>query len=214
MKGDTREQGWIVLGGGGHARVVLDLLTVLGADVLGYTDPSGASALGEVPCLGGDDALDAYAPDRVLLANGLGSVGEPAARAALYARFTAGGYTFPPLVHPGAVVSASAALGAGTQVMAGAVLQAGVRTGANVLVNTRASVDHGCVLGDHVHVAPGVTLSGDVRVGARTHLGTGAVVVQGVAIGAGCLVAAGAVVVRDLPDGAAVVGVPARPFSR
>ena len=201
---------WIVLGGGGHAKVVIDTLLTSHQDILGFTSPTEevAMVLG-VERVGDDDALGRYAAGEVALANGLGSVGSSDRRRDLFLHFSAQSHSFPPVVHPSAVVASSVSLGSGVQVLAGAVVQAGCRIHDNVIVNTRSSVDHDCSIGAHAHVAPGVTLSGGVTVGEGAHIGTGASVIQGVTIGARSVVGAGAVVVRDVSVGCTVVGVPA-----
>lgn len=117
------------------------------------------------------------------------------------------------LVHPGAVVSASAELGAGSVVLAGAVVNADARLGIACIVNTCASIDHDCQLGAGVHVSPGAHLGGTVTVGEATWIGIGASVRNGVRIGARAMVGGGAMVVRDVADGITVAGVPARPMS-
>lgn len=204
----------VILGAGGHARVVLSLLRALGRDVAGCIAPSSpdASWPADLPWLGDDAILARLDPAITELANGIGSTGDPARRIAAYNSACAAGFRFPVLVHPGAIVDATALPGPGTQVMAGAILQTGVRTGRNVIVNTGAVIDHDCDIGDHVHLAPGTRLSGSVTVGAGAHLGTGAVAIQNLRIGAGALVAAGAVVLEDVPPGARVAGTPARPM--
>lgn len=203
----------IVLGAGGHAKVVIEALQRSGSPLLGVVevDPArkGEHVLG-VEILGDDEVVLAYRPDQVLLANGLGSVGIPQRRREIFNRFSARGYRFASVVHPAAVVAADVEVGEGTQIMAGAIVQPGCRLGVNSIVNTRASVDHDCRIGDHAHIAPGVTLSGDVVVGETSHLGTGVTVIQGMTIGSLVLVAAGAVVVDDVVDGATVKGIPAR----
>lgn len=203
----------IILGGGGHAKVLAEALRAGGVTVLGMTDADpakrGTAVLG-VPVLGTDAELERHGPGSVLLVNGLGSVEQTAGRAALFDAFKAQGYAFATVVHPSAVIAADVKLGEGTQVMAGAIIQPGTTVGRNSIVNTGAVVDHDCAVGDHVHIAPGATLSGTVCIGNRAHVGTGATVIQGIAVGSGCLVAAGAVVVEDVPDGASVRGVPAR----
>jgi sugar O-acyltransferase (sialic acid O-acetyltransferase NeuD family) len=201
----------IVLGAGGHARVVLDLLAARGVDVVGFVaaDDQPDQVLGHAR-LGTDDVLLDYDVERVRLANGLGSTGSADGRQRLFDRWKDRGFRFEVLVHPAATVSAGASLGAGTQVMAGAVVQVGTRTGENVIVNTHASIDHDCTIESHVHVAPGATLSGDVRIGAGAHVGAGAVILQGVSVGSRAIVGAGAVVIEDVPDHATVVGVPAK----
>lgn len=181
----------IVLGAGGHAKVLIDALLASSVIIVGIVDPNpalaGTKILG-VPVLGGDDVVDEIPPSQVQLVNGLGSVGLPANRQQLFARFKEMGYSFATVVHPSAVVASDVVLGEGPQVMAGAVIQPGSKIGLNSIINTRASVDHDCIIGDHVHIAPGVTLSGGVSVGACSHIGTGATVIQGISIGNGCLV--------------------------
>ncbi|GGJ11273.1 pilus assembly protein [Alicyclobacillus cellulosilyticus] len=203
----------IVLGGGGHARVLLEALCAAGVSVLGFTvaEPdTGPSHIGGVPCLGTDEVLAHYLPSEIELVNGVGGAGDTAARIRVYKRFVDLGFQFATVIHPSAVVASSVEIGRGVQVMAGAVVQPGARIGDNAIVNTRASVDHDCDVGPHAHIAPGVTLCGGVRVGLGSHIGAGATVIQNVCIGQWCLVGAGALVLRDVPDGRKVYGVPAK----
>lgn len=197
----------ILLGGGGHGRVVRTLAEALGIRVIGVCDPTvaGAEWFG-LPVLGDDAALERYPPGAVLLLNGVGKLPGRDARGRLQARFAARGYEFPVLVHPFAWVAEDAMLAAGVQIMAGAVVQPGCRIGAGSIVNTRGAVDHGCVLGEDVHLAPGAVLCGDVRVEDGAFVGAGAVVLQGRRIGAGSVVAAGAVISRDLAAGETAYG--------
>ncbi|MCC7015876.1 MAG: acetyltransferase [Rhodospirillales bacterium] len=203
----------IVLGAGGHAKVLIAALGRLNARILGATDADAAkrseNVLG-VPVLGGDEALSHHDPAAVLLVNGLGTAGQTGARRAICERFAGLGFRFAAVVDPWALLSDPVEIGEGAQVLAGAVVQPGARLGANCIVNTRASVDHDCVIGAHAHIAPGATLSGGVRVGEGAHVGTGASVIHAVRVGAGSVVGAGAAVIADVPDGATVAGVPAR----
>ena len=205
----------VLLGGGGHAKVLLDALLLTRRHVLGFTDleTAAASAL-SVPRLGGDDAVLRFMPSDIRLVNGMGSIGSTASRRDLFERFRTLGYQFDGVVHPSAVIAPGVVLDEGVQVMAGAILQTGVHVGANAIINTAASVDHDCRIGDNVQLAPGAILCGGVRVGVGAHVGAGAVVIQGVTIGDGAIVGAGAVVVRDVPSQSTVVGVPAREIRR
>ena len=186
-----------VLGAGGHAAVVLDTLRAMGCACAGTAE------------IGDEAALLAKPADSLVLANGLGGVGDTGPRRRVFERFKARGFRFMTLVHPGAIVAPSAVLGEGAQVMAGAVVQPEARIGANAIVNTRAVVDHHCAVGAHCHIASGATLASAVTVGEGAHVGAGATVIQGIAIGAGALIGAGAAVVRDVPPGAVAMGVPA-----
>ncbi|MBI4191188.1 MAG: acetyltransferase [Betaproteobacteria bacterium] len=203
----------IVLGSGGHAKVVLDVLRLLEKNVIGLTTQDqnmfDRTLLG-YRVLGDDTALARYAPSAVRLVNAVGSVQSMDERKILFEKFKALGYGFEQVIHPMAVVARDAVLDEGVHAMAGVVIQPGSHIGDNTIINTRASVDHDCEIGRHVHIAPGCTLSANVTVGDETHVGTGATIIQGLRIGRRCLVAAGAVVCRDVDDLGWVAGVPAR----
>lgn len=201
----------IVIGGGGHARVVIDALVACGADVRGFVDldPLKEEVDG-LSRLGGDDSIyELFEPGSVYLVNGIGSLGPPGIRRSIYNRFRQKGYIFKTCIHPRAVVSPQAHLAQGVQIMAGAVVQPGATLRENTIVNTGATVDHDCRVGSHVHIAPGVTLSGDVSIGDCSHIGAGATVIQGIQIGSHSIVGAGSVVIRDVEEGDTVMGVPA-----
>jgi UDP-perosamine 4-acetyltransferase len=203
----------LLIGAGGHARVLMDALGRCGIAVAGLVDADAAkygTLVGGAPVLGDDAVLGGHPPASTVLVNAIGTVESTAVRRAVYDRLKAGGYRFLTVTHPSAVIAPDAVLEEGAQVMAGAIVQAGAVIGANSIINTGAQVDHDCRIGAHVHLAPGTTLSGAVTVGEDSHVGTSATVVQGVRIGRGCLVAAGAVVAQHVADGERVAGVPAR----
>jgi len=197
----------ILLGAGGHARVLLDALRCCGVEVLGFVGPDLSSAALDVDYLGGDESVQEFAVDEVALVNGVGNIG---ARQRLFDAFKAQGYQFAQVIHPSAIVSRGAVLGEGVQIMAGTVIQTGVSVRGNAIINTRASVDHDCFVGAHSHIAVGAILAGNVSIGKNVLVGAGSTVIQGLAIGDGSVVGAGAVVIADVAAGKTVVGVPAR----
>ncbi|SFH76277.1 UDP-perosamine 4-acetyltransferase [Selenomonas ruminantium] len=202
----------IIIGAGGHARVLYDCLCLLGVEVLGALDkcyPKG-DRTSRIPILGNDSTIHAYATDAVELVNGIGSVGDTSLRAAIYNKFKKLGYSFRTVVHPAATMARDCDLSEGVQVMAGVVVNTGVKISADSIINTGAIVDHDCFIGRHVHIAPGCTISGGVNVGDGAHLGVGATVIQGVDIGRNVLVGAGAVVLKDVLADMKVAGVPAK----
>lgn len=203
----------IVIGAGGHGRVVADALLRAGEPVAGFVDSDAAKhgrSIAGLPVLGGDDYLDTVAARGCLLANGIGSVSSTAQRRDVYQRMQVRGFRFTAVFHPAAVVARHVELDEGVQIMAGAIVQPGARIGANTIVNTGAIVDHDCRIGAHCHLAPGCVLSGAVELGDQCHVGTGACIRQGIVLGPKTLLAAGAVAVVDDAGDATLIGVPAR----
>ena len=202
----------IIIGAGGHGRVLMDILLDIGIQVIGFLD-NDATLQGKdfcgVPILGRDEEIVHYQNDKLDLVNGIGSTGVASLRRNIYEKFKAHGFHFRQVIHPSAVISRCAVLDEGVQVMAGAVINIGSRIGENTIINTRASVDHDCRIGKHVHIAPGVTLSGGVMVEAETLVGTGSCVIQGIRIGEGSLVGAGSAVIHDVSNHAMMSGTPA-----
>jgi len=207
------------LGAGGHAKVVIEILQLLGGyEIVGLLDRREAlwntQVLG-IRVLGGDGLLGQLYDQGVRHAFvGLGTVGDTEPRRRLYEEVRGRGWQLVRAIHPRAVVSPSAQIGHGATIMAGAVVNALARLGDNVIVNTGAIIEHDCVVGDHAHVATGARLAGAVVVDDGVHVGLGAAVRQGVRIGRNAVVGAGAVVIDDVPEGVTVAGVPARVLKR
>jgi len=203
----------IILGGGGHAKVLIEAIRLRSMTILGIIDADPAKIGTEVSgvrIIGNDSVISRYGPETLHLVNGIGSVHLPKTRTDVFKKFKAKGFTFATVIHPSAVVASDVVIGEGVQIMAGAVIQPGSRIGMNTIVNTRASVDHDCLIKDHVHIAPGVTLSGEVKVENGVHIGTGATIIQGVAIGKNSVIGAGSVVTGNIASDTEVAGVPAK----
>ncbi|HAZ07888.1 MAG TPA: transferase [Elusimicrobia bacterium] len=201
----------VILGGGGHARVVLEALRASKAAIaIGIVDPALKGAVEGLKVLGGDEVLKTL-PKGTLFVVGLGAVRDNKPRRVLFEKALARGLKPLSVVHPSALVSPSAVLESGCVILPRAVVNAGARVGANAIINTGAIVEHDCVVLAHAHVATGAILCGRVRVEALAHIGAGAVVRQGVTVGAAAVVGAGAVVVKDVAAASLVVGAPARP---
>lgn len=203
----------IILGAGGHAKVLIDILKSQSVNIIGITD-SDPSKVGknilDVPVIGDDAVIETYNNDSIELVNGIGMIANERKRQQIFDNFKKQGYSFASVIHHSVVLSSGVELSEGIQIMAGAIVQPGCKIGTNSIINSRACIDHDSIIDSHVHVAPGVILSGEVLIGSGTLVGSGATIIQGVKVGENAIVAAGAVVVRDVPDGATVMGVPAK----
>lgn len=210
----------IVLGGGEHARVVIEAAQTQGERwaVQGYVAPDAAGGPDGIAWLGDDGTLAtrlaALAPtDRPWLVLGFGggeTAGALAARTAATDRF--GPDTrWATVVHATAWISPTARLAAGAVVLAHAVVNTGARVGRHAIVNSAAVIEHDVRIGDGSHVAPGAVIGGGTHIGEHAFIGLGARVRDHLEIGAGAVVGMGAVVVASIAPGATVVGIPARP---
>lgn len=196
---------FIVIGAGGHSKVVIATIEAAGDIVLGLLDDNtarhGEQVLGR-PILGSitPDMIPSGAV--VVLAIGA-NLDRQRAAARLPAAFAS-------VVHPSAVVHPSVTIGEGTVIFAGAIVQPDTTIGSHVIVNTAASIDHDNRIGAFAHVAPGAHLSGTVTVGEGALIGIGSAVIPGMNIGAWATVGGGSAVVHDVPVAAVVGGAPAK----
>jgi UDP-perosamine 4-acetyltransferase len=201
----------LILGAGGHGKVILDILRAAGEHkVVGFIDAdrslAGTSVNG-VPVLGPPNLLPKL---RAKVKGAIVAIGANHTRRSYAAMVREHDMELVNAIHPSAVVSPTARLGSNVAICAGACVCVDARLGDSVIVNTAAVVDHECEVGEAVHVCPGALLAGRVRVGAEAFIGMGAKVIQCLAIGDGATVGAGTVVIEDVPAGATAVGVPAR----
>ncbi len=202
----------LVVGAGGHAKVVIDVLRSGGWQVRAVFDDNACrhgSHFHDAPIAGGTADVATYAAQHGLQYF-LVAIGANAIRLKIAAQLEAQGLQAVTAVHASAVLASSVRIEAGTVVMPGVCINADTRIGHHVIVNTRAAVDHDCVIGDGVHIGPGSILCGGVKIGAGTLVGAGSTLTPGVAVGSNVRVGAGAAVIASVIDGVTVAGVPAR----
>ena len=202
----------LIIGAGGHGKVVLDALRCQGVvRVVGFIDADPqlhGQAVDGVEVLGGPNQLMRLRQQKVR--GVIVAIGDNRVRARYAAEAEAAGFELVSAIHPRAVVAASAVVGRNVLIAAGAVVCADAKLGDSVIVNTAAVVDHECVVGDAAHIAPAAVLAGRVKIGEGAFVGMGARVLPCLTVGERAVIGAGAVVLRDVPTGRTVVGVPAR----
>lgn len=204
----------ILLGGGGHSRVLIDLIIGCSEyDIAGILDAQmekGAKVSG-IRVLGRDDMLTELFDTGVKdVCIAVGSIKDNSKRRMLYEKVKLIGFCIPALIHPKSVIAGDFQISEGVQIMAGAVIQTGSSIGENTIINTGAVIDHDNKVGRHVHICPGAVLSGGCIINDGAFIGAGATLIQGIRIGKNAIIAAGSVVINDVPDNSTVIGVPAK----
>lgn len=207
----------VVVGAGGHARVVIETLVATGLyDIVGVLDPNqelwGKHFFAGYIVLGDDHLLIDMRTQNIT--GCFIALGPNKLRASLYEQASKLGFEFINAIHPQSCISGSVQIGQGVAIMAGAVVNANTVIGNNVIINTGATIDHDCTIGNHVHIAPGCHISGYVDIGDGSMLGTGASVIDRMSIGSWSMLGAGSVVVTSIPSHIKAMGVPAKEYQR
>lgn len=200
----------LILGAGGHAKIIADILHCRAIPVLGFLDDDpalwGTRPMG-LPVLGPLDAFLDYSPTGLLL-----GIGSNHARRTIVDRL---GPAATPLwinaIHPTAAIGFNVRIGRGVVIAAQTVVGVDSTVGDHAIINTSASVDHDCRVEAWCHLAPGVHLAGGVHIGKGAFVGIGAVVLPGRRIEEWATIGGGATVVHDIPAHVTAIGTPARP---
>ena len=194
----------VILGAGGHGKVVADVAAKNGYEIVGFLDenPTIGTCCG-YPVLGGIEQIDRYRDECCFVI----AIGSNEARRTIASQYDVEWAT---LIHPAAVIGADVTIGVGTVVMATAVISPAATVGSHSIINTGAVVEHDSRVGDFVHIAPKVALGGTVFVGNGTQIGIGACVKNNTTITENVQVGAGAVVIHSIEESGTYAGVPAR----
>lgn len=199
-----------IIGEGGHSKVIRDLIELAGEyEIISILDDKY-----DEPVILKGIIFASISHARQLIAEKnpyfFVAIGDNAARKKIDEELLNAGAHFAALIHPSAVISQSARVGAGTAVLANSVVNADAVIGRHAILNSSSVIEHDNRIGDYAHISPGAVLAGNVQVGNGTHIGAGAAVIPGKRIGEWSIVGAGSVINRDLPDYVTAVGAPAR----
>ncbi|MBQ4585928.1 MAG: acetyltransferase [Clostridia bacterium] len=195
----------IIIGAGGHARVIADIVRSVGDIVVGFLDDAyecgkeiyDATILGKV-----EDCLSYRNECEMVIA-----IGDNKTRRKIAQKYQCNWYT---AIHSSAVVSPSAKIGQGTVVMPNAVVNASARVGDHAVINTGAIVEHECEIGNFVHVSPKAVVCGVSSLGDNSWLGAGAVIVHVTRVCENVIIGAGSTVIKEITEAGTYVGTPAR----
>ena len=202
----------VIIGAGGHGRVVLDIMQHEGRhEVVGFLDSNpdlhgrlmdGVEVLGPIQRLAG---LKEQGVRGAIVA-----VGHNGTRRSFGEQVQRLGHELVSAIHPSANIANNVSMGRGVVVAAGALVCAHCQIGDGVILNTGCLVDHETMIGTACHLCPGVKIAGRVTIESGAFVGIGATVIQHVRVGHDSVIGAGAVVLKDVPPMSTVVGLPAR----
>lgn len=197
----SKKRSLIIIGGGGHASVLLDILLSQGKEVEAYISPE--PACNEVLFQGlihrtNDEDIQHYSPSDVLLINGIGHMPKNSLRSKLYNNLVGKGYQFTSVIAKSATISKYAFLAKDAQILTGAIVHAGASIGRNTIINTSVIVEHDSEIRDHVHLAPNATVCGNSVIGSHCFIGASSTVIQGLIIGHHSVIGAGVTLLENV----------------
>jgi acetyltransferase EpsM len=206
---------YVLIGAGGHAKVILDILEENKETVIGLIDDNPLlQELRGYPILGNINyvpyLIEKYKENLKFII----SIGDNRVREKISSRLNCLNVAFGKAIHPSAVVSSNAFIGEGSVVMPNAVINSSAYIGKHVIINSGAIIEHDCLVEDYAHVSPGANLAGNVHVGRLAHIGTGVNVIPNTVIGSDSIIGAGAVVTQPIPESVVAVGIPAKVIKR
>ncbi|EOW9249442.1 acetyltransferase [Vibrio paracholerae] len=192
----------VLIGGGGHASVLADILLGQGRDILAVICPDDISSrlvFTGILHLTQDEDIERFSPDSVLLVNGIGMMPRSMHRKQINDYFLELGYHFETVIASDASISSFADIQAGAQILPGARIQTGAVIGKHTIINTDVLIEHDCQIGDYNHIAPSATLCGEVKTADDVYIGANATLIQGLVLSERSIVGAGSVLTQSLP---------------
>ncbi|KRF21588.1 acetyltransferase [Paenibacillus sp. Soil787] len=200
----------ILIGGGGHSKVVLDIMLAQGQyELAGIGDDKYLHTFSEFGIAHGPiaDMLKLLEEDNYYL---IIAIGSNHARCAVEQRLGLSEHKYAVLIHPKATIGSGVTVGKGSVIMPGAVMNYGSEIGKHCIINTGAIIEHEDTIGNYVHLSPAAALGGDVTIEDGVHIGIGAKIIEGRTVGCWSTLGAGAVAIKDIPRYCTAVGVPAK----
>lgn len=199
----------IIIGAGGHAKVIADIIEKSGDQIVGFLDDKiekNTIIVKDYKVIG-----DLNSRFSLSIANKdyefITAIGDNKKREEISKSPNLKFYT---AIHPSAQIGLDVKIEEGTAIMANVCINSSARIGKHCIINTGAIIEHDNIIENFVHISPNSALGGTVRIGENTHIGIGSVVKNNITICKNCTVGAGAVVVKNIEKEGTYIGVPAR----
>ena len=202
----------IIMGAGGHSKVIADIIVKSQDNVLGFLDDNipintviikekKLKVLGKI-----EDSIKIKEQNNdIEFVIGIGNNKTRKAIAENYPDLNY--YT---AIHPSSQIALDVKIEDGTVIMANACINTSTTIGKHCIINTGAIIEHDNIIEDYVHISPNATLCGTVKIGELTHIGAGSTIKNNTKICSNCIIGAGAVVVKNIEEEGTYVGVPVK----
>ena len=198
----------LVIGAGGHASVIIDILMQVNCKILGIVSKDRPNVNGifkNLQWFKDDNDVFEFNKEEILLVNAIGSIPGNNLRVEIYNKFKKKGYKFMTIISPSSIISGYVQLSQGVQILPGAIVNTNATILDNTIINSGAIIEHDCIIGKHNHIAPGAKLSGSIVTGDFVHIGTGASLAQCISVSKNSVIGCGVSIVKDVGTDTLVV---------
>ena len=194
----------VIIGAGGHGKVIVDMAIKKGyTDIVFVDDNVDGTCIG-YPIIAKSEKIEDFNDGKTDFAI---AIGDNQVRKKIAEKYNV---KWVSLIHPSAQVGINVKIGEGTVIMAGAIVNSCTSIGKHCIINSCAVVEHDNVIEDYVHISPNVALGGMVRVGECTHIGIGASVKNNISICGNSIIGVGTTVVKNILQQGVYMGVAAK----
>ncbi|MBN8589322.1 MAG: acetyltransferase [Rhodothermia bacterium] len=206
-------QNLILIGGGGHCKACLDVITSTGQyNVIGVLDTFEKIGQKMLNCtiIGTDEDIEGWVKKDCLFLITVGQIKSSALRTKLYTHLKQHKAPLATVISKYAIVSKYSIIGKGSIVMHQAVVNVDSQIGDNSIINTNAIVEHDVKIGNHTHVSTGAIINGNCQIGNHVFIGSQTVIAQGISICDNVVIGAGSTILKSIDTEGVYVGSPAK----
>ena len=206
-------QSALIIGTGGHCRVVLSLLAdTKEHDVIGFIElgiPKKNEIIMGIPVVGSDADLVSYSKHTnldVFLA-----IGDNMQRSDWLKKAHILNFSTPNLISPSASIHSSVQMGEANIVCGNVFIGPETVLTDNNLINTAVVIEHEVKVGSNCHLAPSSTVCGRCSINDSCFIGAGSTVINNIELAMHTKIGAGSTVIKNIlePNGT-YVGLPAK----
>lgn len=206
---DSTKSKLIIIGAGGHGRVVADCAFTTGKyQEIAFLDDCYPQRKENAiwPIIGKVSEFGQYLNEAVFVV----AFGNNKLRQTIQSQLKSTNATIVSVIHPHSVISTRATIGLGSVVCANTTINIGANVGEGCIINTGSTIEHDCVIGEFVHISPNAALAGGITIGDLSWLGINSTIIECLTIAPNTQIGAGAVVINNTEKNSLYVGNPAK----
>lgn len=207
------EKRLILIGSGGHAKSILESLSISEKNnLIGYVDiePSSYMESKNIKYIGNDDCMKDYEGEEdlflILGLSYLGSTPSFELREKIILKYK--NFNFYQFISSKSYISKDSSIGKGTIILNNVYINNSTKIGNSCLINNNVLIEHDCEIGNNVQIAPGAIILGGVNIADNCFIGAGVIIRDSVNIASNIIIGMGCVVTKNITTSGTYYGNP------